>query len=247
MQPSQEEANHRAQPLQLVRGVPARRPSLALGSDVGADRCNGSAVRRCAAAPGPGDATPGPQPGPCFAGKPDPWADGLSRRAPRKGAPRPSAYRKTPATLPALRTSNNHPDRTGVVALWVSDQATTPEVSPAAPSGSQPGPGWLRSPVRSPVPVAPRRVRGRAHPTTGPPMNASDAAAVTDPQPSTPTVNPGRAAGSCAMGLRRQAQPQQGDATTPGRSPGVVTRTRLPDRAAGLRADGQTREAREST
>ena len=35
--------------------------------------------------------------------------------------------------------------------------------------------------------------------------------------------------------------------TTPGRSPGVVTRTRLPDSAAGLRADGQTREARERT
>src|SRR5512133_504904 len=40
-------------------GSSARRPSLALGSDADADRCNGSAVRRCAAAPGPGNASPG--------------------------------------------------------------------------------------------------------------------------------------------------------------------------------------------
>src|SRR5512133_281326 len=93
-------------------GSSARRPSLALGSDAGAARCNGSAVRRCAAAPGPGDATPGPQPGPCFAGKPDPRADRLSRGAPGKDAPRPSAYRKTPTTLPALPTSTSDPDRT---------------------------------------------------------------------------------------------------------------------------------------
>jgi hypothetical protein len=54
---------------------------------------------------------PGPQPGPCFAGKPDPRADGLSRRAPGKGAPRPPASRGTPTALPALRASNNHRDR----------------------------------------------------------------------------------------------------------------------------------------
>jgi len=54
---------------------------------------------------------PGPQPGPCFAGEPDPRADGLSRRAPGKGAPRPPASRGTPTALPALRASNNHRDR----------------------------------------------------------------------------------------------------------------------------------------
>jgi hypothetical protein len=177
----------------------------------------------------------------------------------------------------------------------------------------------------------PRRVRGRAHPTTDPPMNAGDPSGVTNPHPPPRARTRGRAAGGCAMGCATEAPQQErlrvkrggpqrrssrrrgelgatlwpswspvvrsaGSAaaplaslgqlgrsgssrqqcrrtnvhpaigatgtgradehaetgwkrarlrhvTTPGRSPGVVTRTRPPDSAAGLRADGQTREA----
>jgi hypothetical protein len=88
--------------------------------------------RHCAVAPGPGDASPGPQPGPCFAGKPDPRADGPSRRAPGKGAPRPPASRGTPTALPALRASNNHRarppwDRAG--GSWLRDGRAPPRCS----------------------------------------------------------------------------------------------------------------------
>ena len=69
-------------------------------------RCRDSPARPpLGCGPGPGDAPPGPQPGPCFAGKPDPWADRLSRRAPATGAPRPSTSQGPPATLLALRTA----------------------------------------------------------------------------------------------------------------------------------------------
>lgn len=61
--------------------------------------------------PGARGCLPGAAAWASFAGKPDPRADGPSRRAPGKGAPRPPASRGTPTALPALRASNNHRDR----------------------------------------------------------------------------------------------------------------------------------------
>jgi hypothetical protein len=53
---------------------------------------------------------PGPQPGPCFAGEPDPRADGLSRRAPGKGRTSPTGFPRN-ANGPAGVTGQQQPPR----------------------------------------------------------------------------------------------------------------------------------------
>ena len=128
---------------------------------------------------------PGPQPGPCSAGKPGPRADGLSRRAPGKGAPahRRIVERQRPCRRygPATTTASPRRAAAGVVAVWLSDQATTPGGRPLLrlQGRSLNRPGALSGPV--PGADGPRRVHGWAHRTTGLRSNASDAAGVTDP------------------------------------------------------------------
>lgn len=200
---------------------------------------------------------PGPQPGPCSAGKPDPRADGLSRRAPGKGAPRPSAYRTTPTTLPALRTRTRASrPRTGASGRSSHDGPAPPRRSPsqerlgveghrdgpraAGESLARPcGPPDRRScglPVLLPHDWANMGQLGRSGSSRQQCGHTRSIPRSAQPAPVAPTYTP-----------RSDGSGPNWETLRPQVGPGVVTRTRPPDSAAGLRADGQTREAREST
>ena len=128
-------------------------------SGLPAARCRGPAGRRCAAAPGQGP-LPRAQPGPCSAGKPDPWADRLSQTAARRSSPNPFPWLRanaatwyqprSPAWPPA--SWRRPPGRTAASCGLAADQGKTRRARDPRPGtrvrGQQPPGGADHPPIR---------------------------------------------------------------------------------------------------
>jgi len=213
---------------------------------------------RCAAAPGPADASPGAAAWAMLC-----WE---ARPAGRWAVPEGAREGRTPP----IGVSNNANDPAGVTdphpSIPTSNRGASGRSSHYGPAPPRRSPSQERLGVEGHR-DGPRAAGESLARPCGPPDRRSCGLPVLLPHDWANMGQLGRSGSSrqqCGhtRSIPRSAQPAPVAPTYTPRSdgsgpnwetlrpqvgPGVVTRTRPPDSAAGLRADGQTREAREST
>lgn len=96
------------------------------------------------------DPSPGPQPGPCSAGKPDPWADGLSQTAARVGSSWASTRAVQRSGCAPCRWEPGTPAPTSIPGAssdqaWPGEHAVTDRRAPRTDQ-QQPPRSWCSSP-----------------------------------------------------------------------------------------------------